>query len=166
MATHSVQDMAAESGTVYVAEMPNGFGTIGICIRKGIVTRVFFDGSPTSGEFPEDVKAIFHQFQDYFNGKIKSFDIEIDVPSGFLGEVMEWLMRIPYGKTVSYSGLANSMGRPGAARAVGNACARNPLPILVPCHRVVKSDGSIGGFQAGRRMKERLLAMENTVAGC
>ncbi len=77
-------------------------------------------------------------------------------------EVWEALRQIPFGETRSYGWIARELGRPGAARAVGHACGRNPIPLFVPCHRVLASDGGLGGFSAGLALKESLLRLEQT----
>lgn len=81
----------------------------------------------------------------------------------FERKVLRWTMRIPCGQTRTYSWLARKVGKPRAARAVGNALRKNPLPIFIPCHRVVRSDGALGGYggSQGTAMKERLLQLEN-----
>lgn len=102
--------------------------------------------------------------QRYFAGRPVSFDVKIDWSdrSDFEIDVYHACRRIPYGRTRSYKQLAEQVGRPGAARAVGNAMRTNNCPIVVPCHRVLKSDGSLGGFNApdGINTKRRLLRME------
>lgn len=102
---------------------------------------------------------------DYFNGKHARFSIEIDLSSvpPFHRSVLEACRRIPYGQTASYADLARAVGKPNAARAVGGAMAHNPLPLVVPCHRVLRADGSIGGFSStdGVDEKARLLRLEN-----
>ncbi|NLL95274.1 MAG: methylated-DNA--[protein]-cysteine S-methyltransferase [Thermoplasmatales archaeon] len=144
--------------------MPNGFGAVRIRFRGNAVTGITFGGKPSPGEPPEEIAHAVGQLRDYFDGWLTSFDVETIMPGGFAGDVMATVSRIPYGETESYSGLAAALGRPGAARAVGNACARNPVPVIVPCHRVVRSDGSVGGFAAGVGMKERLLALEKGIS--
>ncbi|RMF71245.1 MAG: methylated-DNA--[protein]-cysteine S-methyltransferase [Planctomycetota bacterium] len=105
------------------------------------------------------------QLRDYCAGKPVSFDVPLDLPhaSEFHYDVWQACMRVPYGETVSYGELARRVGHPGAARAVGTAMRRNPVPLVVPCHRVVKSDGGLGGYSGtgGVTMKERLLEMES-----
>lgn len=81
---------------------------------------------------------------------------------GFEAEVLLATSRIPWGETRTYSWVAEAAGRPGAARAVGNALGRNPIPILIPCHRVVRSDGSLGGFSSGLWWKKKLLSLESS----
>ena len=102
---------------------------------------------------------------DYFDGKRIRFSIEIDLSRlpPFHQMVLEVCRRIPYGQTASYADLARAVGHPNAARAVGGAMARNPLPLVVPCHRVLRADGSIGGFSSadGVDEKARLLRLEN-----
>ena len=91
-----------------------------------------------------------------FRTKIKPFNIK-----GFSKKVLDALLLIPYGETASYGTIARRIKNPKAARAVGNACGRNPCPIIIPCHRVVKGDGKLGGFTGGLRYKKLLLAIEH-----
>ena len=102
------------------------------------------------------------QLNEYFAGQRKIFDLELK-PSGtsFQLEVLQALKHIPYGQTASYQDIANAVGRPRAVRAVGSANGRNPLPIVIPCHRVIGSDGSLTGFGGGLRAKQYLLALES-----
>lgn len=102
------------------------------------------------------------QLAEYLRGERRAFELPLapgELPP-FRRRVLAELVRIPYGATVSYGELAARCGRPGAARAVGNAVGRNPLPVVVPCHRVVRSDGSLGGYGGGRRRKRELLRLE------
>lgn len=101
------------------------------------------------------------QLRDYFAGKRKSFDLPL-APSGteFQLAVLGELQKIPYGTTVSYAEIARRVGRPRAFRAVGAANGRNPLPIVIPCHRVIGSDGGLTGFGGGLTTKEALLRHE------
>lgn len=106
---------------------------------------------------------------NYFQGREVSWKVEIDWRdiSGFRRRVLEACRRIPFGATASYADLARAAGSPGAARAVGSAMASNPLPLIVPCHRVLRSDGSLGGFSSpqGPSQKERMLKLENPAFG-
>ena len=101
------------------------------------------------------------QLQEYFAGRRRLFDLPLN-PKGtaFQREVWHALEQIPYGETRSYSEIAAAIGRPGAARAVGSANRANPLPIVVPCHRVVPASGGVGEYAFGAKMKEALLALE------
>ncbi len=102
------------------------------------------------------------QLEEYFAGIRDHFELELDLAltSGFRRVVIEHLARIPYGTTQSYGEVASHVGNPGAVRAVGSACATNPLPLVVPCHRVLRSDGSLGGYLAGLPTKRALLELE------
>jgi methylated-DNA-[protein]-cysteine S-methyltransferase len=101
------------------------------------------------------------QLEQYFAGTRTSFDVALDLV-GTEFQVQAWraLGRIPFGKTISYSQQAKNMKKPKAFRAVGSANGMNPVPIIVPCHRVVASDGSLGGYSLGLKMKKQLLAIE------
>ncbi|MBK7579753.1 MAG: methylated-DNA--[protein]-cysteine S-methyltransferase [Myxococcales bacterium] len=95
---------------------------------------------------------------EYFRGRRTTFGVPLDwrLVSGFQRRVLERLARVRFGQLTTYGALAQVVGSPGAARAVGAAMAKNPLPILVPCHRVVAADGSLGGFSGGIELKRRL----------
>ncbi len=101
------------------------------------------------------------QLSEYFAGKRKSFDLPLN-PTGtvFQREVLDELLRIPYGTTCSYTDIANRIGRPRAVRAVGAANGRNPIPIIIPCHRVIGASGDLTGFGGGLPVKEALLRLE------
>ena len=103
----------------------------------------------------------------FLDGKIAQFSSPIDLPTGplFFREVWDTCRTIPYGETRTYSWLASTAGSPNASRAVGQAMARNPLPILVPCHRVLRSSGHLGGYAWGPDVKAWLLAIEKTNRG-
>ena len=102
------------------------------------------------------------QLEQYFAGKRTSFDVALDLV-GTEFQVKAWraLCRIPFGKTSSYGQQASNIKNPKAFRAVGSANGKNPIPIIVPCHRVVASDGSLGGYSLGLKMKIQLLALES-----
>jgi len=103
---------------------------------------------------------IVKQLCEYFEGKRKKFDVRFELKgTDFQMKVWEELLNVPYGFTVTYKELAKRIGNPNASRAVGNALAKNPLPILVPCHRVVAKRG-LGGFGGGLKWKEFLLKIE------
>ena len=101
------------------------------------------------------------QLEQYFAGKRTTFDVALDLV-GTEFQVQAWraLCRIPFGRTISYGQQAANIKKPKAFRAVGSANGKNPIPIIVPCHRVVASDGSLGGYSLGLRMKKQLLALE------
>ncbi|MFI9765430.1 methylated-DNA--[protein]-cysteine S-methyltransferase [Streptomyces sp. NPDC052415] len=116
-------------------------------------------GSPLLAEAIRQLKA-------YFAGERHSFDLPLDwsLISGFHRQVLRELAAgVPYGSVVGYGDLAARVGQPGAAQAVGMAMGANPLPLVVPCHRVVESDGGIGGFGGGLETKRKLLALEGVL---
>ena len=100
----------------------------------------------------------------YFAGGLQTFDLPLDwrLSHGFRAEVLHELTAVPYGQTVTYAELAARAGRPNAVRAAGSAMATNPLPIVVPCPRVLRTGGAVGSYRGGVAMKERLLALEHT----
>lgn len=105
--------------------------------------------------------ACLRQLEEYFSGKRCTFDLPLHlVGTPFQKKVWRQLMKIPYGQTVSYAELARRIGRPKAYRAVANACGQNPLPIIVPCHRVIASGGKLGGYSGGLKRKRWLLRHE------
>jgi methylated-DNA-[protein]-cysteine S-methyltransferase len=103
------------------------------------------------------------QLELYFQGRLRQFSLKL-APQGtpFQLDVLRALQDVPYGATISYGELAQRIGRPKASRAVGGANARNPLPIVIPCHRVIGSDGSLVGFGGGLEIKRKLLDLERT----
>lgn len=105
---------------------------------------------------------LIERFQAYFDGDRIDFPDKLDLSgaTSFQRQVWTMVRRIPYGDTRSYNWVAEQMGKSGASRAVGQALGRNPLPIIVPCHRVVTIDGRLGGFSGGLEMKRQLLQLE------
>ncbi|MCX7825279.1 MAG: methylated-DNA--[protein]-cysteine S-methyltransferase [Verrucomicrobiae bacterium] len=122
------------------------------------------------GKSPAVLDALLRRLQrdlrDYFEGKPVEFRYPLDLAGAtpFQRAVWRALRRIPYGQTRSYAQIARAIGRPRAFRAVGAACGSNPLPLLIPCHRVVASNGGIGGFACGLRWKKYLLSLETAAA--
>jgi methylated-DNA-[protein]-cysteine S-methyltransferase len=107
---------------------------------------------------------VARQIDQYFAGSRRAFDLVLDrqLSTGFRASVLSQIGSIEYGRTASYSAVAKLMGNPKASRAVGNACATNPLPVLVPCHRVISSTGGLGGYLGGPEAKRTLLTLEAT----
>lgn len=110
---------------------------------------------------------VLRELDEYFAGRRRTFDVPVDLRllTGFRREVVLSLPDVPYGATASYAQVAAATGRPAAVRAVGTACARNPVPLLLPCHRVVRSDGTPGRYAGGDAAKTTLLALERASAG-
>lgn len=129
--------------------------------------RVAFDnaglGSPADGH--PVLQSAIEQLMDYFRGKLREFCVPLDLRgTRFQLDVWRVLLRIPYGETRSYAEIAEEIGNAKAVRAVGHANGSNPIAIIVPCHRVVASDGGLGGYGGGLELKRRLLALEADVA--
>jgi methylated-DNA-[protein]-cysteine S-methyltransferase len=113
------------------------------------------------GDWPEPLVAAVAQLEEYFAGDRRRFDLPLELAgTDFQKSVWLELAEIPYGETVSYAELALMVGRPNAYRAVGQANGANPIPIVLPCHRVVASGGGIGGYGGGLPMKRKLLTLE------
>ena len=101
------------------------------------------------------------QLKEYFAGNRKQFDIPlILIGTPFQRKVWEYIQHIPYGETQTYNEIAQGIGHPNAQRSVGNALHVNPIPIIIPCHRVIRSDGGLGGFGLGIDVKQKLLDLE------
>jgi len=117
------------------------------------------------GAATRSLKAAREAVTAYLEGKARTFTLpsDLDGQPRFRVKVWEALQRIPYGRVRSYGWVARKIGKPRAARAVGAACGANPVPLLVPCHRVVAGDGSLGGFSGGLPNKKRLLKLEGVL---
>ena len=118
--------------------------------------------SPRILHAPRRLDQVARQLAEYFEGERREFVLPLDfrLAHGFRREVLGRLRMINYGRTESYSQVAAATGHPRAVRAVGTACATNPLPVIVPCHRVLRSDGKLGGYIGGLQIKAALLSLE------
>jgi methylated-DNA-[protein]-cysteine S-methyltransferase len=114
---------------------------------------------------PKRVERVIRELDEYFDGKRRAFDLETDlspVPA-FQQQALRELARVPFGQVTTYGALAAKIGKPRAARAIGGAMNRNPIPIVLPCHRVVGSDGKLVGYAGGLDRKEQLLRLEGAL---
>jgi len=140
-------------------------GKIGIAEEDGSITRLIFEGDapPAEAELCATplLREAFSQLHAYLAGERTDFTLPF-APTGTAFMLSAWqeLCRIPYGGTASYRELAAAAGSPKGARAAGMACNRNPLPIFIPCHRVVGASGRLTGYGGGLDLKEKLLALE------
>jgi methylated-DNA-[protein]-cysteine S-methyltransferase len=118
--------------------------------------------SPRILAAPARLDHVARELEEYFGGRRQRFDVPLDwrLSAGFRSTVLHHLPEIGYGHTASYAAVARLAGNPKAVRAVGSACATNPLPVIVPCHRVVRSDGGMGGYLGGAEAKSILLTLE------
>lgn len=141
-------------------------GNLKITGNKFGLSEIIFLGSEgeISGEIPENLKEVVRQLKEYFNKERTGFNLKLQ-PKGTDFQLKVWkaLEEIPYGKTISYADLANRLGNPKVIRATASANGKNPIPIVIPCHRVIGSDGSLTGFSGGLHRKKWLLEHENPV---
>jgi len=150
---------------MFEAYYKSPIGKIRIRANESYITEVLFtDDFYKMDLIPHHVQNCINQLDEYFNGKRQKFTIEIN-PSGteFQGRVWNELTRIPYGKTISYIELAKKLGDEKAIRAVGTANGKNPIAIIIPCHRVIGADGSLVGYAGGKAIKEKLLHLEGAL---
>lgn len=152
-------------GALLLAATPRGLVRVAFdCEGHDRVLRDLAERiSPRILASPNRLDDTVRQLDEYFDGRRAGFEIDLDLHlvEGFQRRVLEQLRRIGYGTTASYSDVAARSGSPRASRAVGSACAHNPVPIVVPCHRVVRSDGTLGQYLGGVEMKRALLELES-----
>ena len=163
----------------YIGEIDSPAGPLAFAVdEEGALMRLHFVESDYGPVMEEDLgdegyavevdetktAVVRRELSEYAHGKRMTFDAPLAL-SGSEWQKAVWteLTRIPFGETRSYGEVADALGRPGAARAVGSANARNVLPVVVPCHRVIAADGTLGGFNGGLHLKERLLEHETSV---
>lgn len=155
-------------GTLLLAATPRGLVRVAFETEESedVLTELATAVSPRVLRSPARLDAVARELEEYFDGRRRSFDLAVDLTlaRGFRREVVELLPQIGYGRTASYREVAEMTGRPGATRAVGTACARNPVPLVIPCHRVVRTDGTIGAYRGGHDAKVALLEMERAAA--
>jgi methylated-DNA-[protein]-cysteine S-methyltransferase len=145
---------ATEQGLVRVAYQVQGHDAALAQLAAAVSPRIL--------AAPARLDPAARQLEEYFAGRRTAFDLPLDLRlcTGFRRLVLSHLPQIPYGRTESYTQVATAAGSPRAVRAAGTACATNPLPIVLPCHRVLRLDGSVGRYAGGREAKRTLLALE------
>ena len=146
----------------YFDRVESPVGPLNLLMRDGQLARVSLFAAPSGFRHGKAPQALLEEFERYFKGGLKAFSYPLAPLEGTAFEREIWLALrdIPYGQTRSYKWLADRAGHPGAARAAGQALAKNPLPIVLPCHRVIESDGSLGGYSPDLDIKRRLLEAE------
>jgi methylated-DNA-[protein]-cysteine S-methyltransferase len=180
-ATLRLVDCATDQGLVDVAftSMDSPVGRIMLAATPRGLVRISFGRSHDPGNFvaqlatlsprvleaPRYFDAIRSELDEYFEGKRTRFDLPLDwsLTGGFGRRVLRETARIPYGKVSTYRDTAAAAGNPRASRAAGNALGANPIPIVVPCHRVLRSGGALGGYGGGPELKKFLLELEGAV---
>lgn len=172
---------AADEGLLDVAYAlhDSPLGTLTVMVTPRGLVRLSYPGeavedqlvelaqrvSPRILEAPERTDVVRRQLDDYFNGRRRRFEVPIDwsLVRGFAGDVLRATARIPFGAVSTYREVAAEAGSPRAYRAAGNALGRNPLPIVVPCHRVLHAGGGLGGYTGGLDRKRYLLQLEGVL---
>jgi methylated-DNA-[protein]-cysteine S-methyltransferase len=154
-------------GPLLLAKTPRGLVRVGLPNQDSdellidLAERV----SPRVLEAPGKLDEVRRELDLYFEGKLDSFDLALDwrLSGGFRQRVLRAINRIPYGQTRSYTEMARKAGNERAVRAAGTACGSNPIPLVVPCHRVLRTGGALGGYGGGLPMKESLLQLEGVL---
>lgn len=157
----------AETKQHTVTDSP--YGPLTLVATDGVLSAIYMTGQrhrppeETFGEpDPRPFPEVIRQLDAYFAGELTEFDLPLRLAgTPFQQSVWAELLKIPYGETRSYGELAEQLGKPGASRAVGLANGKNPVSIVVPCHRVIGASGSLTGYGGGVDRKQRLLAFEN-----
>jgi methylated-DNA-[protein]-cysteine S-methyltransferase len=151
-------------GTLLLAATTRGLVRVAYDIEghDAVLAKLADAVSPRVLRAPARLDAVARQLDEYFAKRRTVFEVPVDLrlAEGFRRRVLEHLRDISYGHRESYATVATAIGHPRAVRAVGTACARNPLPVVIPCHRVVRSDGSTGQYAGGPLAKSRLLDLE------
>jgi methylated-DNA-[protein]-cysteine S-methyltransferase len=156
---------------IYYSRMESPVGNLLLAATERGLCCLQFDAGELPGkrrdevwiESPEKLPPYEDQMRSYFQGKLKEFTFDLDLAgTEFQKKCWRALLRIPYGQTCSYADIARAVGSPRAFRAVGQANHNNPVAIVVPCHRVVTSTGTLGGYGGGLAVKEKLLRLEGS----
>jgi methylated-DNA-[protein]-cysteine S-methyltransferase len=152
-------------GTLLLAATPSGLVRVAYeredldAVLASLAGKI----SPRILRTPRRLDEAAQQLEEYFAGQRRTFDLPLDLrlSAGFRRSVLNYLPAIDYGATASYQSVAAAVNNPKAVRAVGTACATNPLPVVIPCHRVIRSDGQLGAYLGGPEIKHQLLEMES-----
>ena len=175
---HRFRDAAAREGLVDVAYdlADSPVGELLVAVTDRGLCRIAYRPDDAldeiAGDFgvrvlrvPRRVDAVLRELDEYFEGRRRGFDLELDLTpvADFHRLALDELARVPYGQVTTYGALAAKVGRPKAARAIGGAMNRNPIPIVLPCHRVVGAGGALVGYAGGLERKELLLRLEGAL---
>jgi len=154
-------------GTLLLAQTRRGLVRVGLPNQDSeeLLVDLAERLSPRVLEAPGELDEVRRELDLYFEGKLDSFDLPLDwrLSGGFRQRVLRAINRIPYGQTRSYAEMARKAGNERAVRAAGTACGSNPIPLVVPCHRVLRTGGALGGYGGGLPMKEALLQLEGVL---
>jgi methylated-DNA-[protein]-cysteine S-methyltransferase len=153
-------------GRLLLAATPRGLVRVGLPNQAAdeLLGELAEKVSPRVLEAPARLEEARRELDRYFQGELHEFDLPLDwsLSHGFRRRALEAIAAIPYGETRTYSSVATRAGNPRAVRAAGSACATNPIPLVVPCHRVLRLSGGLGGYAGGLAMKESLLELEGS----
>lgn len=159
---------------IYYTQIKTQIGNLGLVRDNDYLLRVYLPNEDISEQILQKIYPnknivenksgfddVVNQLTEYFTGKRKHFTIKTKMKiSPFYKKALAEVTKVPYGKTVSYSQIAQKLNNPKAVRAVGSANARNPFPIIIPCHRIIANNGKLGGYAGGLKMKKYLLKFE------
>ena len=173
-ADHGLLDVALGTtdspvGELLLAVTPRGLAYVAFDDeeRDELLERLARRLSPRILEHRAATDEVRRQLDEYFEGERSRFELKLDrrLMRGIARDVLTATARVPFGRTTTYGRIAERIGRPRASRAVGNALGSNPIPIVVPCHRVLRSGGDVGGYAGGPERKRRLLRLEGALTG-
>ncbi len=159
-------EMSTPVGELFVAATQMGLVRISFLLNEsGFVSDLRARLNAEVVKSPDDVAGIVEQLNEYFSGKRSKFDVSIDLTlaTPFQRRVLEAANQVPAGRVTTYGELARRIGQPRASRAVGNALGRNPVPIVIPCHRILREGGGLGGYTGGLHIKKKLLEIEGAL---
>lgn len=157
-------EFSSAQGNVYLAATTRGLAGMWFTDQRHLPDVSAWEQVDNASQ-QRVLKETQRQLQAYFAGQLRQFDIPLDLSAGtaFQQSVWQALLAIPFGKTTSYGALSSSIGKPLAVRAVGTAIGRNPIGVIVPCHRVIGADGSLTGYAGGLHRKEAFLKLEGAL---
>ncbi|MFZ3211541.1 MAG: methylated-DNA--[protein]-cysteine S-methyltransferase [Terriglobales bacterium] len=158
----------AVPGTIHYSRIDSPVGPLLLAVSERGLMALEFGRGDVAGwvESPEKTAPYVRQLEEYFAGRRRGFDLPLDLRgTDFQKRCWQELLKIPHGETRSYAEIARAIGNPAAVRAVGLANGKNPIAIIVPCHRVIGSDGSLTGYGGGLDVKRQLLELEGALSG-
>lgn len=163
----AIGDVESPVGELLLAVTPRGLACVAFEDeeRDELLARLARQLSPRILEHPAATDEVRRQLEEYFEGERTRFELKLDrrLMRGIARDVLAATARVPFGRTTTYGQVAERIGRPRASRAVGNALGSNPIPIVVPCHRVLRAGGDVGGYAGGPSRKRKLLTLEGSL---
>ena len=164
----AIGEIDSPVGELLLAVTPRGLAYIGFEEeeRDELLARLARELSPRILEHPAATDEVRRQLDEYFEGQRVRFEVKLDrrLIRGIARDVLATTAKVPFGRTTTYGAVAQRIGRPRASRAVGNALGSNPIPIVIPCHRVLRAGGEVGGYAGGPERKRSLLRLESALS--